>query len=261
MLQPKHPLTALVSNLVQGVFRAGHLSLIALGLFALSQLVHVPMASTRSGQTIDALGGSAEALVVSEPAAEPAYKAWFVGAKNRFAENIIAFSSPIAEAAAEAPEAAKQEVSARPVPANVSRLSDYLANRYRVSNDVVESLIVTAHSVGKELGVDPLLIVAVMATESSFNPLAESRFGAQGLMQVIPKYHMDKLGEDAHKLALFDPATNIRVGAMVLKEYTRRNGSVEAGLQYYAGASNDEEFGYSRKVLGTREKFAQVTRG
>ncbi|MBK6637831.1 MAG: hypothetical protein IPG34_09255 [Rhodocyclaceae bacterium] len=82
MLQPKHPLTALVSNLVQGVFRAGHLSLIALGLFALSQLVHVPMASTRSGQTIDALGGSAEALVVSEPAAEPAYKAWFVGAKT-----------------------------------------------------------------------------------------------------------------------------------------------------------------------------------
>lgn len=262
MLQPKHPLTALVSHLVQGIFRAGHLSLIALGLFALSQIVPVPLASTRSVHSLDAMGGSADALVVNETNSKPGYKVWFSVAKDRIAETIAGFTSPLlTEVVAEELPVAEPALTTTPVPANVSRLSDYLATRYRVSNEVVEGLIVTAQSVGKELGVDPLLIVSVMAVESSFNPLSESRFGAQGLMQVIPKYHMDKLGDDAHKLALFEPATNIRVGALVLKEYIRRAGSVEAALQYYAGASNDEEFGYSRKVLGTREKFLQVMRG
>ena len=38
-------------------------------------------------------------------------------------------------------------------------------------------------------------------------------------MQVIPRFHMDKIGENADEDALlFDPRTNIRVGAMVLKE-------------------------------------------
>jgi len=47
--------------------------------------------------------------------------------------------------------------------------------------------------VGQQVGLDPLLILAVMAIESRFNPIAESVMGAKGLMQVIPKLHRDKL--------------------------------------------------------------------
>ena len=37
-----------------------------------------------------------------------------------------------------------------------------------------------AHAAGHQIGIDPLLIIAVMAVESRFNPIAESVAGAKG---------------------------------------------------------------------------------
>ncbi len=53
---------------------------------------------------------------------------------------------------------------------------------------------------------NPLLIVAIMAVESSLDPRrAVGNMGAQGLMQVIPRYHKDKIGPNRGRNALFDP--------------------------------------------------------
>ncbi|MCC4119075.1 transglycosylase SLT domain-containing protein, partial [Aromatoleum toluclasticum] len=96
-------------------------------------------------------------------------------------------------------------------------------------------LLTAAELSGRKLGIDPLLIVAVMANESSFNPIAESNMGAQGLMQVIPRFHLDKIGRNAGEDALFDPALNIRVGTMVLVEGMQSFGSLHNALQYNCG--------------------------
>jgi len=138
------------------------------------------------------------------------------------------------------------------------RVRDYVAKRYRVSAKALEAPIARARKSGKQLGIDPLLIVAVMAVESSFNPLAESTVGAQGLMQVIPKFHMDKIGQDAGPNALFDPVTNVRVGSLVIKEGLRRYGSLTRALQYYGGALSDPSEGYARKVFSMKAKLERV---
>jgi len=74
-------------------------------------------------------------------------------------------------------------------------LSEFVAKRYRVSQDVAFDLVSLAHQEGSRFQLDPLLIIAVIAIESRFNPIAESGAGAKGLMQIIPKYHTDKLEE------------------------------------------------------------------
>ena len=70
-----------------------------------------------------------------------------------------------------------------------------------------------------------LVVLAVAATESGYNPIAESVVGAKGLMQVIPKFHPEKLAPQGGEVALFEPEVNIRVGAQILHEYLRRFGA------------------------------------
>lgn len=137
-------------------------------------------------------------------------------------------------------------------------LSEFVARRYRVSQDAAFDLVTLAHSAGRQLHLDPLLIIAVIAVESRFNPIAESRAGAKGLMQIIPKYHGDKLEEFGGEQAVFEPAANIHVGARILKEYLRRTGSLGIALQMYAGALADDEDQYTRKVLNERHRLLQV---
>ncbi|MDP5240188.1 transglycosylase SLT domain-containing protein [Uliginosibacterium sp. 31-16] len=140
----------------------------------------------------------------------------------------------------------------------LNRVSTTIAKRYRVSPIVVESLVKAAQREGQANGIDPLLILAVITVESGFNPFSESVLGAQGLMQIIPRFHADKIAADKGAVALFDPAENIRVGAMILKAYQRSTGSVEAALQLYGGASGDSEMAYSAKVLQELDRLRQV---
>jgi soluble lytic murein transglycosylase-like protein len=136
------------------------------------------------------------------------------------------------------------------------RMAVSLAKRYRVSSDATQLIVSAAYLTGRETGVDPLLILAVMAVESRFNPFAESVMGAQGLMQVIPKYHMDKFDDMGGKEAVLNPVANIRVGALILKDYIQRFGGVEAGLKAYSGAANwVGDNGYATKVLAERDRL------
>jgi soluble lytic murein transglycosylase-like protein len=161
----------------------------------------------------------------------------------------------VTSAEATVPEEESIELPAAPQPL-VETLSpkmqgalNYVSRRYRVSTEALQPIFATAQSVGRELRLDPLLIMAVIGVESGFNPFSQSVFGAQGLMQVVPRFHLDKLPEEADQSAFLDPVTNVQVGARVLKESIRRNGGLEDGLQQFGGAINDPDRRYSTKVL------------
>lgn len=144
------------------------------------------------------------------------------------------------------------------LPAGYARVSSAIAKRFRVSPLVLESLVRAAQREGQVNDMDPLLILAVITVESGFNPFSESVLGAQGLMQIIPRYHTEKISADKGAAALFDPAENIRVGAAILKAYQRSTGGIEAGLQMYGGASNDSDMAYSAKVLQELERLRLI---
>jgi soluble lytic murein transglycosylase-like protein len=146
--------------------------------------------------------------------------------------------------------------------AEQKRVTAWIAKRYRVATDATDMLVSAAYLNAKEMKLDPLLILAVMAIESRFNPFAESPVGAQGLMQVMSKIHKDKFEDHGGIKAALNPVANIKVGSMILKEYVRRGGSVEAGLKMYVGAAAMEtDYGYGAKVLSEYRRLQMVAAG
>ena len=166
-----------------------------------------------------------------------------------------AVSPPPSVEYAAAPAAAQ---SLAPGQSEFLELSAYLSQRYRVAPDSTGQWVSAAHDAASGLGLDPLLILAVIAVESSFDPMAESSAGAMGLMQVVPRYHHDALEEHGGWGALLDPGTNIAVGARILKRYIHAAGSLEAGLQSYNGSRPDASRKYAKKVIAERDRLRAV---
>ena len=79
--------------------------------------------------------------------------------------------------------------------------------------------------------------------------------GAKGLMQVIPRYHLDKLDALGGADSVFDPLTNILVGARILKDAVRRGGGLMPGLQLYNGAFTDDSQQYAQKVMAEKQRM------
>lgn len=173
--------------------------------------------------------------------------------------------------AATAPEQSNAVEHATSIPATEGKevatkeqkwVTNWLAKRYRVAGDAANMLVGATYRTAKEVKIDPLLVLAVMAIESGFNPFAESPMGAQGLMQVMSKVHHDKFQPLGGVKAALNPVANIKVGATILKEYVSRGGSVESGLKMYVGAAAFEnDAGYGYKVLAEYKRLKEVASG
>jgi hypothetical protein len=170
----------------------------------------------------------------------------------------------VVDATAPEPTAIDRTTAASPheLPKQQAAVAYWLSKKYRVAAEPLSALVSEAYSLGKRTKLDPTLILAIMAVESSFNPFAQSHVGAQGLMQVMTRVHVDKYERAGGSLTAFDPVTNMRVGVKVLQECIARAGSLEAGLRYYVGAANLEgDGGYANKVLAEHERLRLVAGG
>jgi len=159
-----------------------------------------------------------------------------------------------------------QRTTATPLdalPPEQAAVTRWLSRRYKVAPEPIGALVQEAWAVGERSRIDPTLILAIMAAESSFNPFAQSPVGAQGLMQVMTRVHDDKFEHFGGTLAAFDPITNLRVGVQVLKESIRRaGGTIEGGLKHYVGAALlEHDGGYADRVLTEQQHLRRVAAG
>ncbi len=162
------------------------------------------------------------------------------------------------------PTAIERTTAASPsdLPKQQAAVAYWLSKKYSVAAEPLSVLVAEAYNIGKRTKLDPTLILAIMAVESSFNPFAQSQVGAQGLMQVMTRVHGDKYESAGGTLTAFDPVTNMRVGVKVLQECITRAGSLEGGLRYYVGAANlEDDGGYASKVMAEHERLLQVANG
>lgn len=128
----------------------------------------------------------------------------------------------------------------------------YIKSRYRsVPNVVAQTISENAVKLGKKYEVSIPLLVGIMQVESiTFNPMALSKKGAIGLMQVMPEW-VPKLGLK-NKYELYNIDTNIESGIKVLKIHIgEAKGSITKGLYLYVNKDNT----YADKVYTAVGKF------
>lgn len=150
-------------------------------------------------------------------------------------------------------------VNPKELPKDQAAVAYWISKKYRVAPEPIGALVEEAYQIGEQYKIDPTLLLAVMAIESRFNPFAQSSVGAQGLMQVMTRVHTEKYDNFGGNHAAFDPISNLRVGASILREYMQITGSVEGALKYYVGAANHgNDGGYVAKVLAEHSRLRQV---
>lgn len=139
------------------------------------------------------------------------------------------------------------------------------------------------HSIAR--GLDPYLVAALIAQESTFDPKARSAANAWGLMQIVPS--TGRRLARALKIRRFttatltDPDTNIRMGTLHFSQLVRQYGGTHYALaSYNAGETrvlrwraerpglDEDEFiddipfpetqNYVKRILGTAEDYRRL---
>lgn len=105
----------------------------------------------------------------------------------------------------------------------------------------------------QQQGLDPMLVLAVMRTESGFRAHAQGK-GSKGLMQVQVYWHRDKL----QGRSPFNPRVSIEVGTQILADcWAKVHGDMRRALRCYNGGGDRN---YSVKVERQRrslDRYAQ----
>jgi Transglycosylase SLT domain len=163
------------------------------------------------------------------------------------------------------PQASKRATALEPdrLTQEQAAVAAWLSKRYRVALEPVSRLVHESWTLGSRGKLEPTLILAVVAVESSFNPFAQSPMGAQGLMQVMRRIHDDKYQAFGGAHAAFDPVSNLRVGVQVLRDCVARHGGLEEGLRCYVGVTHPDgdDNGYTQKVMAEQRALQQVAQG
>lgn len=128
----------------------------------------------------------------------------------------------------------------------------YLAAKLKQKETTLRQYIDLAWAEADRRELAPELLIAIIQKESAFRPKVQSRYGAQGLMQVVHRWHREKLRPSE---TLFDPEVNIRVGADVLEEYlSLADGDLNHALRKYSGNAR----GYANTILKESRTLARI---
>jgi soluble lytic murein transglycosylase len=106
----------------------------------------------------------------------------------------------------------------------------------------------------EQTGVDPLFVLAIIESESSFDIEAVSPTGARGLMQIVPS----TFRQMSEAKRIFDPVENVRAGIRYVRHlwnsgFGKRGGPESVLLAYNQGP------GAALAILkGTRQRPAEA---
>ncbi|KWA84173.1 hypothetical protein WL29_22690 [Burkholderia ubonensis] len=174
----------------------------------------------------------------------------------------LEFTTLAARGLIRTPVEVHREPAGTPVPQAAAALdqdtvTSYLSREWNLGRPYASQVASAVLASSKRHGVDPLLLMAVAATESSFKHWVGNPDGGNdpmkpfGIMQVAGRYHTDKFpGGEVKATSVKE---NVDIGARVLKEYlASERGNERRALLRYNGSLH-----VSDKYFHTVSRFKQ----
>lgn len=96
-------------------------------------------------------------------------------------------------------------------------------------------------TIGEQYQLSPELLQSIIEKESNGNPEALGKDGDSGLMQIIPKWHQERM-EKLKIHDIFEPYGNIMVGADYIFELAMKYYDLPLVLMIYNGIPLEEAF-------------------
>ncbi len=175
----------------------------------------------------------------------------------------LALILPLAGAAKSLPEYRQQNGEADRTTvqdqARIQRLARHIQDKYNVTAQNALTIVSEAMRSGVRHGLEPELILAIIAVESTFRERAISPRGARGLMQVKADAHPYKVKAIGGAKSLFETDSNIHTGSRILADYIDdSDGNLRRALLYYCGGLKNPKSSYPEKVLRIYQDLKQI---
>jgi hypothetical protein len=107
----------------------------------------------------------------------------------------------------------------------------------RLSREIVDSAI----KYSEKYDLSPILVLAIVKTESEFYPFALSKQNAKGLMQINPSANEQLLLQNGifkEPADIFDPERSIEAGCFLLRSFINESPDFNTALDKYLGAES-----------------------
>lgn len=140
-------------------------------------------------------------------------------------------------------------------------LTNFIQDKFNIPQSKANTIVAEAFRNGLKRDLQPELILAVIAVESTFREKAVSSVGARGLMQVMPSAHPKKVKSIGGLRALYDPKKNISVGTHILAQYLDLSaGNIRRTLLRYNGSLRDSRSRYPEKVMSVYNQMRNTAK-
>ena len=139
-------------------------------------------------------------------------------------------------------------------------LKGFVVKSGDVTLDTANEIVRAVTKYGAMYKIDPLLIMAIIEHESNYAVLALSNTGALGLMQILPRWHIDKiiaLGGGKY-LNLYDIDTNVHLGSQFFAEKLRDTRDTGKALARYYGGESKATEDYMKNVMNRYSRMKSV---
>lgn len=148
----------------------------------------------------------------------------------------------------------QREISQRTAAVVEAVRVNHIVEVYRKPPEQARLVVRATERVAARHGLPPELLLAIVETESSFDPRARSSYGARGLMQVVPRFHPEVVASVGGVHRLDEPEANLEAGAKILATYVEQSGSLHRALARYSGGARS----YATKVVNRQQQLERL---